>query len=162
MIRSGINSLSPGGYDFDFKCVLIKCVVVITVMSNSTVNAFDWMAQYSTDNKSTLVQVMAWCHQATSHYLKQWCHMVLLGHNKLNMAPVLLLGGIQLYKCVTHEVPIASSLPDSVMDSDLVNPLCAELFWRHINISLHPYHCLTLSKTAQVVVIHLQGWKDMV
>ena len=24
-----------------------------------------------TDNKSTLVQVMAWCHQATSHYLSQ-------------------------------------------------------------------------------------------
>ena len=23
------------------------------------------------DDKSTLVQVMAWCHQATSHYLSQ-------------------------------------------------------------------------------------------
>ena len=90
------------------------------------------MAKHSTDNKSTLVQVMAWCHQAASHYLNQCCHMVLLGHNELNMAPVLLLGGIQLYKCVTHEVPI---LPQAcqihvcdVMDSDLVNPLCAELF----------------------------------
>ena len=26
-----------------------------------------------TDDKSTLVQVMAWCHQATSHYLSQCC-----------------------------------------------------------------------------------------
>ena len=25
-----------------------------------------------TDDKSTLVQVMAWCRQATSHYLSQW------------------------------------------------------------------------------------------
>ena len=25
-----------------------------------------------TDDKSTLVQVMGWCHQATSHYLSQW------------------------------------------------------------------------------------------
>ena len=26
-----------------------------------------------TDDKSKLVQVLAWCHQATSHYLKQFC-----------------------------------------------------------------------------------------
>ena len=45
-----------------------------------------------TDDKSTLVQVMAWCWQATSHYLSQcWPRMVdlcrrraPLGHNKLN------------------------------------------------------------------------------
>ena len=40
------------------------------------------------DYKSALVQVMAWCHQATSHYLSQcWprsCrHMTSLGHNEL-------------------------------------------------------------------------------
>ena len=27
-----------------------------------------WMPQNSADNKPTLVQAMAWCHQATSHY----------------------------------------------------------------------------------------------
>ena len=30
-----------------------------------------WMSLDLTDDKSTLVQVMAWCHQATSHYLSQ-------------------------------------------------------------------------------------------
>ena len=29
------------------------------------------MPQDLTDDKSTLVQVMAWCHQAASHYLRQ-------------------------------------------------------------------------------------------
>ena len=29
------------------------------------------MPQDLTDDKSTLVQIMAWCHQATSHYLSQ-------------------------------------------------------------------------------------------
>ena len=29
------------------------------------------MSLYLTDDKSTLVQVMAWCRQATSHYLSQ-------------------------------------------------------------------------------------------
>ena len=33
--------------------------------------ALRWMSLDLTDDKSTLVQVMAWCHQATSHYLGQ-------------------------------------------------------------------------------------------
>ena len=33
--------------------------------------ALIWMSLDFTDNQSTLAQVMAWCRQATSHYLKQ-------------------------------------------------------------------------------------------
>ena len=33
--------------------------------------ALRWMPIDLTDEKSTLVQVMAWCHEATSHYLSQ-------------------------------------------------------------------------------------------
>ena len=33
--------------------------------------ALRWMSLDFTDDKSTLVQVMAWCRQATSHYLSQ-------------------------------------------------------------------------------------------
>ena len=33
--------------------------------------ALRWMQMDLTDDKSTLVQVMAWCHQAPSHYLSQ-------------------------------------------------------------------------------------------
>ena len=33
--------------------------------------ALRWMPLDLTDNKSTSVQVMAWCRQATSHYLSQ-------------------------------------------------------------------------------------------
>ena len=33
--------------------------------------ALKWMPLDLTDDKSTLVQVMAWCRQATSHYLSQ-------------------------------------------------------------------------------------------
>ena len=33
--------------------------------------ALRWMSLDCTDDKSTLVQVMAWCRQATSHYLSQ-------------------------------------------------------------------------------------------
>ena len=33
--------------------------------------ALMWIPQNFTNEKLTLVQVMAWCHQATSHYLSQ-------------------------------------------------------------------------------------------
>ena len=50
-----------------------------------------WMLQILTDAKSTLVHVMAWCHEATGHSLSQcwprlWRHMASLGHNELNIA----------------------------------------------------------------------------
>ena len=32
----------------------------------------EYMPQNTYHDKSTLVQVMSWCHQATSHYLSQW------------------------------------------------------------------------------------------
>ena len=34
--------------------------------------ALNWMSLDFTEDKSTLVQVMAWCRQATSHYLSQY------------------------------------------------------------------------------------------
>ena len=37
-------------------------------------NRFSWMPLNLTDDKSTLVQVMAWCCQATCHYLSQCWH----------------------------------------------------------------------------------------
>ena len=52
----------------------------------SSVIVHRWMSRGLTDNKSTLVRVMAWCRQATSHYLGQWWpryHMASLRHNDL-------------------------------------------------------------------------------
>ena len=79
------NSLSPGQRGFDFKYVISKCVAVITVMSVADAIVFKWMAQNPTDDKSTLVQVMAWCRQAPSHSLSQFwsSYMSPLSHNEL-------------------------------------------------------------------------------
>ena len=46
--------------------------------------AIRWMSLYLTVDKSILVQAMACCHQATSHYLSQCWPMVSLGHNELS------------------------------------------------------------------------------
>ena len=66
-----IDSLPPGGVWPHFECVILRCDAVITFMSISNSFAFRRMVQDPTDDKSTLVQVMAWCSQKTSHYLHQ-------------------------------------------------------------------------------------------
>ena len=54
--------------------------------------ALKWLSFDRTDDKSTLVQVMAWCRQATSHYMSQFdsdlCRqMASLGHTELMWRP---------------------------------------------------------------------------
>ena len=71
-----LNSLAPGRFKWNFRWVifnliLIKLILVIDDCVISFEIALRWMSVDLTDNKSTLVQVMAWCHQATSHYLIQ-------------------------------------------------------------------------------------------
>ena len=44
----------------------------IKFMSASCEIALRWMPQNTFDNKSTLVQVMAWCQMTPSHYLSKW------------------------------------------------------------------------------------------
>ena len=53
------------------KNVIFNLVLLIGIFRSSHDNALSWMPQDLADDKSTLVQVMAWCHQATSHYLSQ-------------------------------------------------------------------------------------------
>ena len=66
-----LNSLAPGKPGCLFKTAIFNLVLLIGIFTLSNNNALGWMAWHLTDDKSTLVQVMAWCRQATSHYLSQ-------------------------------------------------------------------------------------------
>ena len=46
-------------------------IYIYIILSISCEIARRWLTQVFTDDKLTLVQVMAWCRQATSHYLRQ-------------------------------------------------------------------------------------------
>ena len=70
-LNTVINPLAPGGIDYSLKLVNFKLVSLIDILSIFCEIAIRWMPQHLTDHWSTLVQVMAWCHQATSHYLSQ-------------------------------------------------------------------------------------------
>ena len=50
---------------------IFKWISVIDGWGISCEIALIWMSLDCTDDQSTLVHVMAWCHQATSHYLSQ-------------------------------------------------------------------------------------------
>ena len=65
------NSLAPGRPGCHFKTAIFNLVLLIGFFRSSNDNAPRWMPWDLTDDKSTLVQVMAWCRQATSHYLSQ-------------------------------------------------------------------------------------------
>ena len=65
------NSLAPGRFGCNFKNSIFKLALLIGTFRASFDKVLRWMIQDLTDDKSTLVQVMAWCRQATSHHLSQ-------------------------------------------------------------------------------------------
>ena len=66
-----LNSLVPGRPGCHFKTAIFNPILLIGILTLFKDNALRWMPRNLTDDKSTLVQVMAWCHQTTSHYLSQ-------------------------------------------------------------------------------------------
>ena len=66
-----VNSLAPGKFEWNFGYVIFKRILVIDGWGISCEINLIWMSQDFTDDQSTLVQVMACCRWATSHYLSQ-------------------------------------------------------------------------------------------
>ena len=69
--RSRLNSLAPGKFEWNLRYVILKRILVINGWGIICEIVQIWMSLDFTDDQSTLVQVMAWCRQATSHYLSQ-------------------------------------------------------------------------------------------
>ena len=65
------NSLAPGRFQFNFRLAIFKLILMNGGWGISYKITLRWMPLDLSDDKSTLVQVMAWCRQATSHYLSQ-------------------------------------------------------------------------------------------
>ena len=59
------------GFDYSLKLINFKLIIMINILSIFCEIGIRWMPQHLTDHKSTLVQVMAWCLTAPSHYLSQ-------------------------------------------------------------------------------------------
>ena len=82
-----VNSLAPGKFEWNFRQVIFKNILVIDgwdisweialILMSCTLSEMMnkrcpiTMSLDFTNDQSTLVQVMAWCRHATSHYLSQ-------------------------------------------------------------------------------------------
>ena len=65
------KSLAPGRCGSNSKSIIFKPIMQNNSLVIQCKSALRWMSHKLTNEKSTLVQVMAWCHQAASHYLSQ-------------------------------------------------------------------------------------------
>ena len=70
--RPHINSLAPGRFEWNCGEVIFKVFLVVDSWGIDCQIALRDMSLDLTDDKSTLVQIMAWCLTAPSHYLNQW------------------------------------------------------------------------------------------
>ena len=66
-----LNSMAPWKFEWNFRHVIFKKILVIDGSDIFCEIALIWMSLDFTGDRSILVQVMTWCHQATSHYLSQ-------------------------------------------------------------------------------------------
>ena len=83
--HQGVNSLAPGKCGNNLKNVIPDHMLWKELKDISNKIALLWMPSNTFDDKSTVVQVMACCHQAPSHYLSHcWPRsMASLGQNEL-------------------------------------------------------------------------------
>ena len=63
-----VDSLAPGRFGWNFISVIFKLTLAIDGWGIFREIALRWVSPGLTDDTS-LVQVMAWCRQATSHYM---------------------------------------------------------------------------------------------
>ena len=71
------NSLSPERCNNSFKIITFKLISQKINVNSRCELVVKWMQQNIANGKTTLIQVMAWCRQATCHYLSQ-CWMASL------------------------------------------------------------------------------------
>ena len=71
-LRDGqFNSLPLRRGGCNFNNTIFKLISWLYVCNTSCEIVLRWMSQNIFDGKSTLTQLMAWCHQAPSHYLSR-------------------------------------------------------------------------------------------
>ena len=71
VVAGTINSLAPGRYGSNFKSIIFKIIIQNSSLGAHCESALGWMSLNLINERSTLVLVMAWSHQATSNYQDQ-------------------------------------------------------------------------------------------
>ena len=113
------QSVAPGKFEWNFRYVIFKRILMIAGWGISCEIALIWMPLDFTDDQSTLVKVVAFCRQATSHYLSQCWPRSLSPYDVIKPQWVKLL----------HENIIAASSQQADIDGHIIIDTGAE--WIH-------------------------------
>ena len=70
-----VNSLASGRFQFKFLRIILKLPIVNGSWGISYEIALRSMPQDLTDDKPTLVQVMAWCHMGNKQQTATWANV---------------------------------------------------------------------------------------
>ena len=66
-----VNSLATERFQWNLRKIIFKLILVTDGGDISSKIVLRWISRNLSDDKSILVQVLAWCHQASSHLLNQ-------------------------------------------------------------------------------------------
>ena len=71
-IMPTFKSLVRGICGYNFKDVIFEHMLLMLLFMHPSCEIYIVLMQKNAYDKSKLVPIMVWCHQATSHYLGQW------------------------------------------------------------------------------------------
>ena len=132
---------SLGDVDVILNIMLFKLKSRAEFLSISCEIALRWMPQDFTDDKSTLVQVMAWCRQATSHYLSQCWHRSLLPYGVTRPLWVMVMAGSLL----STKPLLESMLIPGSSTTECVQTKCNKFQW-NMNSNTNQYFSPYINK----------------
>ena len=157
-IKLLINTLATGRFQRNFRKVIFQLILVIDGWSISCKIVLKWMPMDLTDGKSTLVQVMAWCRQATGYYLTQcWPKpMSPYGINRPQCVNTMRPFADSICKCIflmenvgiLTEINFIEIVPDGSID------MKSALF-QIMLYTLHKYHIILIPKDSTTNKISL-------
>ena len=153
-----INSLAPGKFEWNFRYVIFKQILVIDGWDISYEIVLIWMLLDFTDNQLTLVQVMAAVRQQAITWAKvdpDLCrHMVPLGHNVLKWNVVVFPQPI----CLTHRFGYFPNLA-SILTSEIRQVLCLQ--WSSWELVQRSQTISTIMVLNSDYVLNSKGGKSM-
>ena len=112
-----------------------------------------------TDDKSTLVQVMAWCRQATSHYLSQgWPRFILpYGVTRPQWVNLIILQAFLSYASCTLETPSCQYCPYHYLSTTPCRYSWVESWFPLYELGCCTHNASGRDNTSTVASNHLQG-----
>ena len=130
----------------DITLSICKHISRIHILSISSETVLRWMSQDLTDDWLTLVQVMAWCHQATSHCLSQRWPRFISPYGVTRPQWVKIVFVPYCHRLPTLMIHIISQVKTRQSESYIFYKICQKLkFWNFEKKNIYKYICGTPS-----------------